>query len=40
MLSRILDALTEDLEVRGNLHLSECYIDGTFVMTKKGESRR
>ncbi len=40
VLSRILDALTEDLEEQENLHLSECYIDGTFVMTKKGESRR
>jgi transposase len=39
VLSRILDALTEDLEEQENLHLSECYIDGTFVMTKKGGSR-
>ena len=36
VLSRVLDALTEDLEVRGNLLLSECFIDDTFVMTKRG----
>ncbi len=39
VLSRILDALAEDLEEQENRHLSECYIDGTFVMTKKGGSR-
>lgn len=34
-LSRILEALAEDLKERGNLNLSECFIDGTFVMAKK-----
>jgi transposase len=35
-LSRILEALAEDLKERGNLDLSECFIDGTFVVAKKG----
>jgi hypothetical protein len=37
-LSRILEALAEDLKERGNLDLSECFIDGTFVVAKKGGS--
>lgn len=39
VLSRILEALTEDLEERGGLDLSECFIDGTFVVAKKGDQR-
>jgi transposase len=39
VLSRILEALTEDLEERGGLDLSECFIDGTFVVAKKGAGR-
>jgi transposase len=36
MLERILEALAEDLKERGDLDLSECFIDGTFVAAKKG----
>jgi transposase len=32
---RLLKALAEDVRVRGGLDLSECCIDGTFVMAKK-----
>ncbi len=38
VLSRILEVLAEDLKERGEIDLSECYIDGTFVVAKKGES--
>ncbi len=33
---RILETLAQDLEERGRLDLSECFIDGTFVPAKKG----
>ncbi len=36
VLARILEALVEDLDERGGLDLSECFIDATFVMAKKG----
>ncbi|CAA9464061.1 MAG: Mobile element protein [uncultured Rubrobacteraceae bacterium] len=36
--SAILEALAEDLKGRGEIDLSECYIDGTFVVAKKGVS--
>ena len=36
VLASVLEALAEDLEKRGNLGLSECFIDGTFVVAKKG----
>jgi transposase len=39
VLDRILQALADDLHERGNLDLSECYIDGTFVIAKKGATR-
>ena len=32
----VLEALAEDLEERGQVDLSECYIDATFVVAKKG----
>lgn len=32
----ILQALACDLKERGDLDLSECFIDGTFVIAKKG----
>ena len=32
----VLEALAEDLEERGQIDLSECYIDATFVVAKKG----
>lgn len=39
VLSSILKTLAEDLqEERGEIDLSECYIDGTFVAAKKGGS--
>jgi transposase len=35
---RVLQALATDLQERGGLALSECFIDGTFVVAKKGAS--
>ena len=37
-LRTVLEALAEDLRSRGKLDLSECFIDGTFVVAKKGAS--
>ena len=36
-LERVLRALATDLRERGGLDLSECFIDGTFVVAKKGD---
>ena len=36
VLERLLKAVAEDVRDRGGLDLSECFIDGTFVMAKKG----
>ena len=36
-LERVLEALARDLKERGKLDLSECFIDATFVVAKKGE---
>jgi len=36
LFEQILEALAKDLEERGRLDLSECFIDGTFVPAKKG----
>jgi transposase len=36
VLRKILEALAQDLEERGKIDLSECFIDGTFVVAKKG----
>jgi transposase len=36
VLGSVLEALAEDLQERGQIDLSECYIDGTFVVAKKG----
>lgn len=33
---RVLEALAEDLWLRGGLDVSECFIDGSFVPAKKG----
>jgi len=33
---QVLETLAEDLKQRGDLDLSECFIDGTFVVAKKG----
>jgi transposase len=38
-LERVLKALAQDLKGRGGLDLSECFIDGTFIIAKKGEGR-
>ena len=35
----LLEALAKDLEERGRLDLSECFIDGTFVPAKRGRVR-
>jgi transposase len=35
-LHKLLTALAEDLQTRGEFDLSECFIDGTFVSAKKG----
>ncbi|TCS37946.1 transposase [Paucimonas lemoignei] len=35
-LERLLTALARDLELRGDIDLSECFIDGTFIVAKKG----
>ena len=32
----ILKALVKDMKERGDLDLTECFIDGTFVIAKKG----
>ena len=32
----ILEVLAEDLRGRGQIDLSECFIDGTFIVAKKG----
>jgi transposase len=37
-LGKVLETLAEDLHSRGGLDLSECFIDGTFVVAKKGAS--
>ena len=33
----VLEAIARDLRERGGLDVSECFIDGTFVVAKKGE---
>jgi len=38
-LERVLETLAEDLRTRGELDLSECFIDGTFVVAKKGAAK-
>jgi transposase len=37
-LRRMLETLAEDLHSRGGLDLSECFIDVTFIVAKKGAS--
>jgi transposase len=37
-LERVLHALAQDLERRGKIDLTECFIDGTFSGAKKGAS--
>jgi transposase len=38
-LKRVLETLAEDLRTRGELDLSECFIDGTFITAKKGAAK-
>ncbi len=38
VLERVLHALAEDCRDRGKLDLSECFVDGTFVIAKKGDA--
>ena len=39
VLQAILEALARDLEDRGRIDLSECFIDGTLVVAKKGAAQ-
>ena len=39
VLGDLLSVLAEDLRERGQIDLSECFIDGTFIVAKKGGSR-
>ena len=36
VMDMVLRTLAQDLKERGDLDLSECFIDGTFVVAKKG----
>jgi transposase len=33
---RVIEALAEDLQQRGGIDLSECFVDGSFSLAKKG----
>lgn len=37
VLKQLLETLAADLEKRGDIDLSECFIDGTFAVAKKGD---
>ncbi len=39
ILKGVLEALAEDLQVRGRLDVREAYIDGSFASAKKGAAR-
>jgi len=39
VLENILQTLAKDLKEQGKLDLSECFIDGFFVATKKGKGQ-
>ena len=36
VLQQVLEALAEDLRQRGGLDVTECFIDGTFIVAKRG----
>ncbi len=36
-MQRVVEALARDLHERGDVDLSECFIDGSFCMANKGE---
>jgi transposase len=33
---KVIEALAKDLQERGGIDMSECFIDGTFSLAKKG----
>jgi transposase len=37
VLEQVLTALAEDLDERGGIDISNCYIDGTFVVAREGD---
>jgi hypothetical protein len=39
VLRNILEALARHLEEQGRIDLHECFIDGTFVVAKKGATK-
>jgi transposase len=39
VIRKILEQIAQDLHEQGDIDLSECFIDGTFVAAKKGGSR-
>ena len=39
VLRLVLEVLAEDLRERGQIDLSECFIDGTFIVAKRGGER-
>jgi transposase len=39
MLKSVLETLAEDLRTRGNLDLSECFIDGGIITAKKESAK-
>ena len=39
VLRRLLETLAQHLEEAGQIDLSECFIDGTFVVAKKGGAK-
>ncbi|WP_194724603.1 IS5 family transposase, partial [Noviherbaspirillum malthae] len=39
VMRKILEALARHLEQAGKIDLSECFIDGTFVVAKKGDPK-
>lgn len=39
VLRSVLEALARDLEERGGIDLSECFIDGSFSVAKKGAAK-
>jgi hypothetical protein len=36
-MQQVVKALAKDLKERGSVYLSECFIDGSFCMAKKGD---
>ena len=37
VMQQVVEALAKDLHERGDVDLSECFIDGSFCMAKKGD---